>query len=255
MKYKLSFVFLMLMASLTTIAQKEASSFDLKVFFQKVKDQKEFVREDFRPYFIDTLNKYELFVNSVFERSALFTGRISFIGQTHIAQVEECMKKSHELRVDRSQKDVKKILSEGGYQVVAEEGLSEKEYPPWSTTYTLEDYKKFDSSSLQLRSVSSLYVQNRLPGELIATESPFVHRLHEIAFEEKNSSLEELLMELRSLIAVCLLLDEMQRRGYTEGALVVGTDHLESLITFAKHAGIRFEVHRTSEVFGEYTKK
>jgi hypothetical protein len=255
MLYKLSLVFVMLITSLTTIAQREITSFESKVFFQKIKDQKEFVREDFRPYFIDTVSKYEVFVNNVFERTTGFTGRISFVGQSHMRHVGDSLKKSHEWRVMRSQEMVEKILSAGGYQVVANEGLSEKECPPWSTTYILEDYKHFDSSALQFRRVPLLYVQNRLPGELIATESPFVHRLHEIAFEEKNTSFEELLLELRSLIAFCLLLDEMQRKGYVEGALVIGTDHLDGLIAFARHVGIRFEVHRTSEAWAEYSKK
>jgi hypothetical protein len=243
-----------LLLSSPFFSNAQIENFEVRSLFEKLKGEKNNVRKDFRPYYVDTLNKYEQFINSVLEKTTFFTGKVSFIGQTHAIKRKVSLKSSYPTRLSKSQNTVMEIVLKEGYQIIGNEGLSEVSYD-WASTNTLEEYKKFDSATLRSRSVSWLYVQNKIAGKLLAVESPFVHRLHEIAFEEKNTSFEELLLELRSLIAFCLLLDEMQRKGYVEGALVIGTDHLDGLIAFARHVGIRFEVHRTSEAWAEYSKK
>lgn len=243
-----------LLLTLPFFSNAQNENFDVKSFFEKLRGEKDNVRKDFQPYYVDTLTKYEQFINNVLEKTTFFTGNVSFIGQTHVIKGATSSKSSYLTRLSKSQNAVMKIVLKEEYEVIGNEGLSATTYS-WASTNTLEEYKLFDSSTLQTRSVSWLYVQNKIPGKLLAVESPFIHRVHEIAFEEKKGEFEEQLLELRSLIAFCLLLDEMMKKGYQDGALVIGTDHLEGLIGFAKHARIRFEVHRTSEVSPEYTKK
>lgn len=213
--------------------------------FKELRNRQSEIVYDGRFSFRDTLDTYEKFIKNVLLKKDSVWGKVTIIGQVHpVADSTLFFSTDFQRNIIGSQSSIESLLKNKVFQVVGNEGLASNS-PPWSYVSTIDDYNALSVSELRYNSVARMYVRKNLRN-LFPVESPYIHKLHNDAVSANNQNLNLLFTELRSYVAICFLLEEMHQRGYTRGALVVGTYHIKDVVWFAQMVGVPFEIYHTS---------
>jgi hypothetical protein len=182
----------------------------------------------------DSLDRYENIIKSVLEERDSIERYITIVGEVHMVRDSTLFFSDiFQRNIISSQLKIHSFFLKNTFDIVGNEGF-----------FTKEQYKQIPTSQLRYQSVARLYTQGKIKN-LFPVESQYLYQIHTSAIQERSQRFSVLLTKLRSYIAFSLLLEEMRKKGYTRGALVMGTYHMIDLKDLSIK-GVSIETYHTS---------